>query len=119
MKNQILDLLQYSSLEYDMLLFDLYFTWCNGIARSTKHHQFLLVNRNLSRWFMKEYYKNEVKFLNYSQSTHPYNTEELRILYDETTTQINFYPKALLNEIKKQAKKAVRITDKQFQSNLN
>jgi len=121
MKRQIHTLLQYPKEQYDMFVFSNYFFWCQDYSLNTKHHQLLITNQKLYSWFMRQYQKNEKRFLDYIKDYKDTAnmTDELRDLYDKITVETNFYPKALLNEISKRAKKGVRITDKQFQSNLN
>ncbi len=120
MKKQIIQILQYTPHQYDMLTFDLFFMWCNENATNNQHLQMLLTSQAVYTWFMKEFKKNELQFLEYSLGYRKkVDVVTLRSMYDNYVTNIKYYPKALLNEIKRRAKKGFRITNNQFKIHSN
>ena len=104
-KQQILKVLNYSEKTRDSLVWDLFVSWCDEQAYSANHLQLLLTNNNLYNWFMNEYEKREKQFLYVAK---PYigkvPSSTLIKLYDDRTTAIEIYPKAILKEVIKEAK---------------
>ena len=105
MKAQLLHLLKYSNEDYDLLVFDIYYCWCMEHGYSITHLQKLLNSQKLYSWFMREYRQREARFLDYTKDYQNSTLKELRDLYDTMTCTIDFYPKAILNDIRKQLKK--------------
>lgn len=106
MKQQILKLLRFKARHYDMLVFNQFYCWCIEHSYSHAHLQKLVSSKKLHDWFMREYTKKEQDFLAYVKDYRTINEKELATLYDDLTSTINFYPKPLLNEIRKQLKKS-------------
>lgn len=90
--------------ELEMLKDSLFLDWCDEHATSIAHLQQLLINNRIYNWFCREYTKNEREFLLALQDVVKKNKQlhfmEARKLYDNYTTRIAFYPKALLTTIK-------------------
>lgn len=100
-KNQVLDLLQWSSQEYEDRLFQAIYNWCQQKGKLPSVIQQLLANAQINKWFLNEYNKCELQFLKIADVV-PNNTEALRSHYKSCTLQIfNIEPSALMNDIKK------------------
>jgi len=116
MKQEILKKTRYTEKEYQMILLDTFFMWCNEQSINDNHYQMLVVNQKIFVWFIKEYNHNQKTFLDY---TNNYNNsiqlvQEFRDLYDKITSKINFYPKVLLQEVRKKVKKENGIYNNNF-----
>ncbi len=109
MKQQIIKILRYTPYQYDMMVFELYYAWCIEHSFNHNHLQKLISNRKLHSWFMREYTNKERNFLEYSKDYQGSSVKMLRNLYDTETCSINFFPKAILNEIRKTVKKTTVI----------
>lgn len=124
MKTKILTVLKYTESDYDTLVFDLYIAWCASHSLSDNHCQLLITSNKLYNWFMTEYSKSEKHFLYLAK---PYigkvSLKDLRALYDDKTTKINFYPKAILNDLlqgaKLNAKKQIHLFPLRTEHTLN
>ncbi len=101
---QINQILQLSQAQHDLLKFDLFLAWCDQRALNFTHLQSLLCNQKIWHWFCTQYQIQEAKFLNDIQQYKHLNTKDLIAVYDTYTTRIEYYPKALLNQVKKQIK---------------
>ncbi len=104
-KQIILNVLQHSEADYNYLVIDLFIGWCDEKAYSPNHFQLMLINNKLYNWFMNEYTNREKSFL---YIVKPFigklPVSDLRKLYDDTTTEIPFYPKPILDQILNAAK---------------
>ncbi|CAA0255008.1 hypothetical protein TMP445_80049 [Tenacibaculum maritimum] len=109
MRQQLLKILKYSKSHYELLVFDLYYCWCIEHSYSLNHLQKLVSSQKLFNWFLREYQRQEQQFLEYTKDYQTSNTQELRKVYNSMTCTINFYPKAILNEIRKTVKKTTVI----------
>ena len=100
MKTTIKKVLKYTDYEYYMLLMDLYVAWCSEHSYSTNHFQLMLISNKLYNWFLQEYTAREKSFLYIAR---PFigklPVADLRKLYDDKTTQIKYFPKAILDDI--------------------
>ena len=100
-KNQIMDYLQWSGLEYDDRIFTAYWNWCQHYGKYDSIIQQMLANRAISLWFMNEYAKLENNFLKVVNVV-PTKTEPLRGHYYACTADIMaIYPKPLIQAIKR------------------
>lgn len=109
--NQILDILQYTTADYENQYIEWFDRWC---AIHSKRDFSLFVqtfqNGPVSKWFAAEFEKLEQKFLKIALAA-PQNTIDLRMHYKVTITAIfSISPKALLDEIK---------SNKEFKQHLN
>lgn len=104
-KQQILQVLNYSEKTRDTLAWELYLSWCDQQAYSVNHFQLLITNNSLYNWFICEYEKREKQFL---FTAKPYignvPVTTLVRLYDDCTTSIAIYPKAILKEVIKEVR---------------
>lgn len=89
---QIHKLLQYTKKQYNNLLFDTWFCYCQLNTHNQKTLQQLVANTAYFNWFMKEYRRLELEFL---QDVEPFigqaTKDDIRELYDEKTGQIAMY----------------------------
>lgn len=98
-KNQVLDLLQWSAQEYEERLFQTIYNWCQEYGKYPSIIQQLLANAQINKWFLREYHKCELQFLNIANVI-PNNTNALRNHYKSCTIQIfTIYPAALMVDI--------------------
>lgn len=98
--NKIIDHLQYSQHQYQMLKLDLWMSWCSLHAPNEQILQSLMANSALYSWWAIEYDKLETEFL---QESDPYlakiEVKELRDHYDNKMVQIaNYYFKPLIKK---------------------
>lgn len=108
MKNQILDLLQWSSEQYDDRVFMAFWKWCENNSHfpltdviMPSITQQLMANSALSKWFMNEYCKCEQSFVKISNAIGNNNVPQLEAHYKACTAEVNLvYPKALMAGLK-------------------
>ncbi len=108
MKNQIIDLLQWSSEDYENRVFQAYWNWCKSNAKFplTEHNlpsieQQLLANAAINKWFISHYTTCENKFLELAKIVGNNNVDQLEIHYKACTADVNrWYPKALMEGLK-------------------
>lgn len=105
-------ILQLTPNEHYMLKFDLFLAWCDQKAINFTHLQELLCNQKIWHWFSTQYQIKETHFLKDIAQYKHLNQEDLRDVYDNYTTAIEYYPKALLIKVKKSIKKANTLTFK-------
>ena len=100
-KNQIMDYLQWSSDEYEDRVFLSILNWCQQYGDYPSVVQQLMANARINRWFLIEYQKLELQFLQITDVV-PQKTEQLRAHYKACTAQIMaVYPKPLIESIKR------------------
>ena len=100
-KNQVMDYLQWSSEEYEDRLFLTIWNWCQQYGDHPSVVQQLMANARINRWFLIEYQKLELQFLQITDVV-PQKTEQLRAHYKAYTAQIMaVYPKPLIESIKR------------------
>jgi len=87
-KNQIMDLLQWSSDEYDKRLFQSYYNYCIYHGSYPSIIQQLFSNSKLNKWFLHEYEKAEQKFLKIAEVVPNSNIEFLRGQYKSCTADV-------------------------------
>jgi len=102
-KNQILDILQYSSKHYDDLLFELYFAWAEIRSHNQNDLQKILANTAIWHWWRKEYDKLELEFIAEIKAyIGQVNVEFLRAHHDKKIVHIAIYfPKPLIKQARK------------------
>jgi hypothetical protein len=108
MKNQIIDLLQWSSEDYENRVFQAYWNWCKlnakfplSEANMPSIEQQLLANASINKWFMGYYMKCEQKFLELVKIIGNSNIEQLEVHYKACTADVNrWFPKALMEGLK-------------------
>jgi hypothetical protein len=98
MKKQIIQLLQCTEHQYEMLIFMHFQYWCELHATETTDLQNLLANQSLEQWFQTEYQKLQLNFL---QLAKPYkgrcSKQDMERMYKVETIHIqHIYPKPLL-----------------------
>ena len=99
--NQVIDLLQWSSQEYEDRLFQTIFNWCQHHGKYPSMIQQQLANAQINKWFLQEYHKCELQFLKIVDVV-PNNTKALQDHYKSCTIQMfQIYPSGLIDEIKK------------------
>lgn len=100
MKSKILIALNYTEKDYNTLVMDAFVNWCAKRKYSNNHFQLLLTNNTLCKWYLHEYSKREKAFLHLAK---PFigksSVADLRALYIDKTSQIIFYPKAIMLKI--------------------
>lgn len=106
--NQICHILQYTTAEYEKLFEDLFIDWCMMQQHSPMHLQAMLLDQRLINWFGREYNSRETLFVKTVSRNSHLNTSHLRALYDDLTTTIFTYPKPIMAEIKRKARKTVQ-----------
>ena len=100
-KNQVMDYLQWSSEEYEERVLQQYWAWCINYGQYHSIIQQLLANRAVNKWFLMEFNKLEIHFLNIVNVV-PQKTEPLRNHYKACTSEImGIYQKPLIEAIKK------------------
>lgn len=98
-KNQIIDILQWTSEEYEERLFMSIWNWCQLHGKYPSIIQQLLANAKVNKWFMTEYIKSEIQFIKIADQL-PNNTKQLEAHYKACTAQImSLYPKPLIDSI--------------------
>lgn len=99
-KNQVLDLLQWSTQEYEDRLFQTIYNWCQQHGKYPSIIQRLLANAQVNKWFLNEYHKCELEFLKIAEVV-PNKTDALQNHYKSCTIQIfQVFPSALIESIK-------------------
>lgn len=99
-KHQVMEYLQWSSEEYEQLVFKMYHNWCikHGVSQSVI--QQLMANASINKWFMNEFEKCEQNFIA-TTDVLPNRVELWRETYKACIIQIIvIYPKPLLDRIK-------------------
>ena len=100
-KNQVLDLLQWSTQEYEDRLFQTIYNWCQHYGKYPSIIQQLLANSQINKWFLQEYHNFELQFLKIADVV-PNNTTALQNHYKSCTIQIfQIYPSGLIEDIKR------------------
>ncbi len=98
-KNKIIDYMQFTSAEYDDKLFQVFWSWCQKYGKTPSHTQQLLANSGVSKWWIVEYSKLEIQFIN-AYPHLPKKRDALVYHFYGFITQINtIYPKALIEAI--------------------
>lgn len=108
MKNQIIDLLQWSSEDYENRVFQAYWNWCKSNAKYPMSdsnlpsiEQQLLANAAINKWFISHYATCEQKFLEIAEICGNNNIDQLEVHYKACTADVNkYYPKALMEGLK-------------------
>lgn len=101
-KNQVIDSLQWSSDEYDKRFFDTFWHWCWNHGKYPSVSQQLLANSVINKWFIIEFQKKEIEFLNLTNAISPNKLELLRTNYKVLTAEvIGIYPSALMQDHKR------------------
>lgn len=99
-KNQVIDLLQWSTQEYEDRLFQTMYNWCQQYGKYPSVIQRLLANSQVNRWFLNEYHKCELEFLKIADVV-PNKTTALQNHYKSCTIQVfQVFPSALIENIK-------------------
>lgn len=99
--NQIVDLLQYSTKEYDDQYLEFYDRFITTIVKEDfSRYVQMYQNRSIAMWYNIEFAKLENQFLVMYENL-PKDFVQLRMHYKVTITQIfNKYPSALFEDIK-------------------
>lgn len=97
---EIHKLLQFSKQQYNKMVFDTWFYYCELKTHNQKSFQQLLANTAYFNWFMKEYKRLELEFL---QDIEPFigqaGKEDIREIYEDKTAQIvMFFSRPLKKE---------------------
>lgn len=102
MKKQIINLLQCTEHQYDMLVFLHFQLWCEMHATTNEDLQCLLANTAIETWFQQEYAKLQLQFLKLASPYANYcNKQDMERMYKVETIQIRkFYPKALIQTVR-------------------
>lgn len=110
--NTILKYTKRSQQQYESIIFDLWFNWCNLNAKHFQEgvpeqepleFQKLLANAPLNRWWRRELTQLELAFVNEAREYIPYSEKgTIRALYHSHIVKImHIYPKALINKARK------------------
>jgi hypothetical protein len=102
--------LQMTASEYDDMVFKSYLRWCESVSLNAQELQKILANSSISRWYMTEYTKLEVEFMQLTGSFEICETItkcDFKTCYKNCTIQMfNIRPMPLLQEAKKMEYKA-------------
>lgn len=102
MKNQILDLLQWSTKDYEDYFFRCYWNWCIQHGEYPSIIQQYLANPSINRWFMREFSKKETDFIKIADVLGNKRAEKLEVHFRACTQEvIAIYPQGLMDEIKR------------------
>lgn len=100
-KNQVIDYLQWSSEDYEWRLLLSMLKWCQKYGAYPSVTQQLLANVQVNKWFMREYEKLELQFIEIAEKI-PNKTRQLEGHYKACTSEIQeIYPKPLIEGIKR------------------
>jgi hypothetical protein len=101
-KNQVIDILQWSSQEYEDRLFFSMLKWCQLHGGYPSVIQQLLANRRVNNWFMHNFTICELEFLKITEIIPNTNLKQLEGHYYACTSKMQeIFPKPLISEIKK------------------
>lgn len=101
-KNQVIDILQWTSNEYEDRLFLSIWKWCQLYGGYPSIIQQLLANAEINRWFMYEFAKCENQFLKIAENIPRNNIELLEVSYKACTAQVQQkFNKPLIDKIKR------------------
>lgn len=101
-KNQVIDVLQWTSEEYEDRLFISIWKWCELYGSYPSIIQQLLANSEINRWFMYEFSKCELQFLKITEVTPNTNIKQLETLYKACTAEIQTkFNQPLISKIKR------------------
>lgn len=99
-KNKIIDYLQWTSKELEKKQFQVYWNWCRQHGGTDSIVQQMLANSSINKWYLIELNKLELQFITIAE-LNP-NAKNLESMYYSCISQIfTIYPKALVNEIKR------------------
>jgi len=98
MRTQILNLLQVTDNEYEVIVISKFLSWCNNHQKSDKEAQRLLISPALFNWWYNQYSNLEQNFI---AIITPYksalNKEAIKKVYDQETLQMyNLFSKPLI-----------------------
>lgn len=97
-----MDILQWSSDEYEQRVFSTYWNWCSKQTPYPSMVQQLLANSAINKWWDHNFANFETEFLTIAENTAKTNVQVLRQFYEATTGQIMVYfPSALIDDIKR------------------
>lgn len=102
MRNLLIQALQCTEHQLDMLVFDHYFLWCELNSYSDGDLQRIMANKQIEQWFQLEYKKCQAHFLKISK---PYaklaTKEEMEKLYNKEVSKIReYYPTTLIRSVR-------------------
>jgi hypothetical protein len=102
MEQQIINLLQCKKHQFEMLVFEHYFLWCEIHSFSEGDLQRIMANKKIAHWFQIEYRKHQQTFINLVIPYKNYCTKEdmERIYKQEVMAIRNYYPKSLINSVR-------------------
>lgn len=103
--NPLCNILQYTPQQYYQLFEDLYVDWCEMQQISPMHLQQMLMDQRLINWFEREYRSRESMFVQAIAGRPSMSMNALRDLYDDLTTTIFVYPKPIMQDIKRRARR--------------
>jgi hypothetical protein len=99
-KNIIIDYLQLTTEQYNEIVFQNYWNWCLKYGKTPAHTQQLLACSTVNKWWMNEYSKLEVQFIN-AIGVLPLRKDILEHTFYAFTVQIFAnYPKPLIDAIR-------------------
>ena len=97
-QNQIQDYLQLSSVEYEQMILDHYWSWCHKYSTNDQMLQCFLSNAEINRWFKAQWAKNENDFLKIVHTVAK-RPDQLRYHYNGCIVQVyNNWPQPLLEK---------------------
>lgn len=87
-KNQVIDILQWTSEKYEDELFTSMWNWCARHGGYPSVIQQLMANASINRWFICEFSKCENQFLKIAAVVPSNNTKQLETHYKTCTEEI-------------------------------
>ena len=102
METQIINLLQCTKHQYEMLVFMHFMYWCEIHSKTNEDLQCLLANSAIEQWFQIEYRKLQLNFLKLATPYNNYcNKSDRERLYRIETIHIrNLFPKSLIKLVR-------------------
>jgi len=111
-KNKIMDYLMISSEEYDEMILNTYWNWCDKWASSGSIFQSLVANASVNKWFLKQYALLEREFIDLVEYF-PKKLNDAKFNYQNSVVEIfNIYPKPLINDCKNNIDYLVKLNPK-------
>lgn len=106
--------------EYEDMIFNFYFRWCQDVTATERDFQAVLANSSINKWFLIELSKLEAKF---QENTRRYEdsetviTRDYQVCYNDCTFQMfNIRPAALLENAKIKQPKGHKPFNQLFQN---
>jgi hypothetical protein len=111
-KNKVMDYLMISSEEYDEMILNTFWNWCDKWATSGSVFQGLVANSALNKWFLQQHSRLEKDFIDLVEFF-PNKFNNAKFNYHSCTAEIFLlYPKPLINACKNNIDYSMRLNEK-------